>query len=162
MAGLARALEQTSIGLMVRESLWGFPVLVGLHILGLIFSVGFLLWFDLRLVGVGITSERVSSLYRRVMPWAAVGFVSMFTTGGVLFTGFATHAYHNAFFRVKVAMFVLAAVNALYYHGVTERQIAAWEGAARPPAAARVAGVISLALWATVILCGRMMSYTMF
>jgi hypothetical protein len=45
---------------------------------------------------------------------------------------------------------------------VTQRQSATWDDAPRPPAAARIAGLASIVLWALVILAGRMMSYTMF
>lgn len=155
-------LEQSAVGLFVRESLWGFPIVVGLHILSLAFSVGMFLWFDLRLLGVALTSTRVSQVYRRLIPWATAGFVSSFMTGGLLFTGYATAASSNAAFRIKVVMLAVAGVNAVVYHTVTERERDAWDTCARPPRAARIAGAVSLIAWGTVILCGRMMSYTMF
>ena len=39
-------LEGTGLGRIARESLYGFQVLVAIHILGLIFSIGTLLWVD--------------------------------------------------------------------------------------------------------------------
>lgn len=155
-------LENTSVGLLVRESLYGFPILVGVHILGLIFSVGTLVWFDLRLAGVSMPRASVSTLYKRLMPWTLTGFCVMFISGALLFTGFATRAYGNVYFRLKLATILLAAVNALFYHLVTERRIAHWDDAAHPPLAARVAGLISITAWTLVIMAGRMMSYTMF
>ncbi|MBM3771907.1 MAG: hypothetical protein FJW27_11630 [Acidimicrobiia bacterium] len=155
-------LEQSAVGLLVRESLWGFPIVVGLHILSLAFSVGMFLWFDLRLLGLALTSVRVSLVYRRLIPWATVGFGSSFITGGLLFTGYATAASANTAFRMKVLMLLVAGVNAVVYHTVTERDREAWDAWTHPPRAARVAGAISLIAWATVILCGRIMSYTMF
>lgn len=155
-------LEQTWVGLLVRESLWGFQIVVAIHIVSLAFSVGLLLWFDLRLLGVGLVRTRVSSLYRHVMPWASVAFVSMFATGAMLFTGFASNALANGYFRAKLLLLAAAAVNAVVYHRVTERGIAAWDDAPVPPRAARLAGLFSILIWASVILCGRMLSYTMF
>lgn len=155
-------LEATPLGTMVRESLYGFPIIVGLHILGIALSVGTLLWFDLRLAGVVLGTVPVRRVYRRLIPWSAAGFVMMITTGGMLFTGYAVAAVGNTFFRVKIAAMVLAGANALYYHLVTEPSAASWESDAVPPAAARRAGYVSMALWAIVILCGRIMSYTMF
>ncbi len=121
-----------------------------------------LVWFDLGLLGVGFVRSRVSAVYRRLMPWASVGFLSMFVTGGMLFTGFVTRALTNAFFLTKMSALGLAAANAIVYHLVTERGIAAWDDQVRPPAPARLAGLVSIILWAVVILCGRLMSYTMF
>jgi len=155
-------LENTQLGILVRESLYGFPILAAIHILGLTVSVGTLIWFDLRLAGVSMPRCPVSSLYRRLMPWTLAGFIIMFVSGAMLFTGFATKAYGNVYFRVKLAAIVLAGANALLYHLVTERRIADWNDAARPPMAARAAGVISIVVWTIVIMAGRMMSYTMF
>jgi hypothetical protein len=155
-------LEGSALGLMVRESLWGFQIVVAIHILGLALSVGTVVWFDLRLIGVSMTSNRISNVYRQLAPWMAVGFVLMFTTGAMLFTGYAVPAVGNAYFRVKLAAIACAGANALTYHLVTERQLAAWDAEPRPPRAARLAGFASIVLWATVILCGRMISYTMF
>ena len=161
MLDICHRLEATRVGVLVSESLYGFQLLVGLHILGLALSVGMLLWFDLRLVGVALTSSAVSRVYRRLIPWAVGGFLVMLVTGSLLFIGFASKAYQSPFF-IKMSALALAGVNALIYHLVTERGGQAWDGDPRPPATARAAGIISLALWATVILCGRIMAYTMY
>lgn len=162
MVEMLQALEATGVGTLVRESLYGFPILVGLHILGLTLSVGMLMWFDLRLLGVALTSAPVTRVYRRLIPWATAGFVVMFITGTLLFTGYAASAWGNPYFRVKAAGLVLAGVNALVYHRSTERGIERWDADVRPPRAARLAGAVSLVAWAVVIFCGRMMAYTMY
>ncbi len=155
-------LEATSIGVMVRESQWGFPILVALHIMGITLSVGTLVWFDLRLLGVSMVGIRASVMYRRLMPWMFTGFGIMVLTGLMLLAGFATSAYGNVYFRVKMSAIALAGVNALVYHRFTERRISEWDDAAAPPARARAAGLVSVGVWLVVILAGRMMSYTMF
>jgi hypothetical protein len=146
----------------IHESLWGFPIVVGTHILGLIVSVGILVWFDFRLMGFGLRHYPVSALYRRLIPWASGGFAVMFTSGGLLFAAYATSAYPNVYFRVKMAALLLAGINAAIYHVVTERDIANWDASPQPPVSARMAGLASIVLWAVVIVSGRMMSYTIF
>ena len=155
-------LENTALGTLIRESLYGFQIVVGIHILGLVFSVGTFLWFDLRLLGWTLRSEAVSRVYRQVIPWATCGFLVMFLSGAMLFTGFATKAYGSPYFTIKVAALLLAGANAAFYHLVTERGRTEWDASSRPPAAARAAGMISILLWATVIVCGRLMAYTMY
>jgi hypothetical protein len=155
-------LEATWIAVLVRESLWGFPLVVAIHILGLTVSIGTLVWFDLRLLGVVMRRIPVSRVYRQLAPWLLTGFVVMFASGIALFMAFATDAFGNLYFRIKAAAILLAAVNALAYHFTTERGIGRWDAAPRPPAGARLAGLVSILLWVTVILSGRMMSYTMF
>jgi hypothetical protein len=147
---------------MIQESLYGFPIVVGVHLLGLALSVGTLLWVDLRLLGITLRGSRVSDVYRSLAPWFLVGFAMMLTSGTMLFTAYATAAYGNTYFRIKIAALVLAGANALFFHAVTQKAPASWDDSPRPPAAARIAGFTSLALWVVVILAGRMMSYTVF
>lgn len=147
---------------MVRESLYGFPILVAIHLIGLTVSVGVVIWLDLRLLGLSMQGQPVSAVYRRLMPIAFVGFAVMFISGGLLLAGFATAAYENWYFRMKLAAMLLAGVNVLLYHRFTERSIVHWDESRRPPLPARAAGLISIAAWMLVVLAGRMMSYTMF
>ena len=124
LLGFCEWLEATPVALLVRESLWGFQILAAIHIMGLALSVGTLVWFDLRLLGVAMTRVRITEVYRRLMPWAGGGFLVMFTTGALLFAGSATDAYGNLAVRIKLSAIALAGVNALAYHLLTERQIA--------------------------------------
>jgi hypothetical protein len=63
---------------------------------------------------------------------------------------------------VKAIALILAGLNALVYHTNIERRIALWDRLPTPPLPARMAGIISIAAWATVILAGRMMAYTLY
>jgi hypothetical protein len=146
----------------VRESLYGFQLLVAAHLLGLMLSVGLLLWVDLRLIGASLQQYRVQTVYRSLAPWFLCGFAVMLISGASLFVGFATDAYGNLYFRIKIVALVLAGANALCFHFVTQAGAVAWDDAAKPPALVRVAGFVSIVLWAAVILSGRMISYTMF
>ena len=155
-------LESTRLAELVTQSLYGFQILVAIHLLGLGLSVGMVIWFDLRLLGKVLQTAPVSEVYRRLAPWMLTGFIMMFSSGAVIFIGFATAAYANPYFRVKLAVIALAGVNAALFHFFTQRRLAGWDAWAHPPASARAAGAISIASWIVVVLAGRMMSYTMF
>ena len=155
-------LESTRLAELVTQSLYGFQILVAMHLTGLGLSVGMVIWFDLRLLGKVLTTIPVSEVYRRLAPWMVTGFVVMFASGATIFVGFATAAYSNPYFRLKLVMIALAGLNAALFHVFTQRRLAGWDTWTHPPAAARAAGVISIASWVVVVLAGRMMSYTMF
>jgi hypothetical protein len=155
-------LESTSLATLIQESRYGFPIVVAAHILGLTLSVGTLLWVDLRMLGVAVQRLPLSQVYRSLAPWFLAGFAMMFVSGLTLFTAYATLAYANFYFRLKMVALVLAGANALVFHLMTQRHSAEWDAAPRPPVAARVAGLTSIVLWVAVMLAGRMMSYTMF
>ena len=155
-------LESTWLAELVTQSLYGFPIVVAVHLLGLGLSVGTVIWFDLRLLGKVLTATPVSEVYRRLAPVMMIGFATMFASGAVIFVGYATAAYNNPYFRIKLALIVLAGLNAAFFHFYTQRRLAGWDAWTHPPAAARAAGAISIASWVVVVLAGRMMSYTMF
>lgn len=156
------SLEATPVAVFVRESPYGFALVVGCHLLSLMWSAGIVIWFDLRLLGVVMSDRPVSRVYRRLMPMAFAGFVVAMSSGVVLAIAYATSAYPNPFFRLKLLALLAAGVNAAHYHWRTSRAIADWDAAARPPSSARAAGVISIVLWTAVMMLGRAMSYTMF
>jgi len=159
---LLQWLEATPFGAIARESLYGFQILVAVHILGIALSVGLLLWVDLRMLGVKIDSAGIFALHRALFPWFVTGFVIMLTSGAALFSGFATAAAANRFFWVKMTAIALAGINATWFHRRVSRHREAFEGATSPSAATRISGLTSIVLWTVVILCGRMMSYTIF
>jgi len=151
------ALEQTTIGALVRES--AFPYVEGTHVLALSLSVGTVAWFDLRLLGATMRLRPVSEVFQSVKGWMFTGFGLMFLTGALLFAAHAREAYDNPYFRAKVALLLLAGVNTLVFHLTIDRRRADWDDAPVPPAAARVAGLLSLVLWLSVIAAGRIFAY---
>jgi len=108
LLGICEWLESTPLAVLIQESAYGFPIVVAVHILGLTLSVGTLLWVDLRLLGVALQRARVSEVYRSLAPWFLVGFALMLASGATLFAAFATSAYANFWFRMKMAALVLA------------------------------------------------------
>lgn len=161
MRSLLEWLEGTGLAAIVSQSLYGFQILVGIHLLGLIFSVGLLLWVDLRMLGLVMPGEPLTAVYRTLSKWFTTGFSIMFLSGVSLFAGFATSAYENTYFRIKIAVIVLAGINAVVFHYLVKRMPADLD-VADPPGFARLAGGFSILLWGIVILCGRMISYTLY
>jgi hypothetical protein len=154
-------LEGTGFAAIARESLYGFQILVAIHLLGLIFSVGTLLWVDLRMLGVDWSGQPVAVVYRSLSRWFLAGFAIMLLSGSALFAGFATSAYENTYFRIKLAVMLLAGLNAAAFHVLLNARPAAG-GSGAPAGAVRLAGALSILSWSVVILCGRLMSYTLF
>jgi hypothetical protein len=159
---LCEWLESTWLATLIKESAYGFPIVVGIHIIGLAFSVGTLIWVDFRMLGWVMRGLRVSEVYRALAPWFLAGYATMLVSGAALLTAFATLAYPNVYFRLKFVALLLAGANALAFHLFTQRSSGEWDASPRPSLRVRAAGLASLFLWIAVILAGRMMSYTMF
>jgi hypothetical protein len=153
-------LNDTTFGTSIRESIWVFPIIETTHVLGLALSVGLLLVSDLRLMGVILRTRPASEVYEQIKPWMFTGFFIMTVTGILLFWCQAVKAYNSYFFRAKIILLVLAAMNAIAFERGIYRKVDQWDNALTPPREARLAGWFSLLLWAGIITCGRTMAYT--
>jgi hypothetical protein len=75
--------------------------------------VGVVFLVDLRVLGV-IKSVSFASLHR-LLPWAAFGFGVNVVTGMLFFVGIPASTYTIRAFYWKMAMVMLAGLNALYF-----------------------------------------------
>ena len=144
----------------IRESGYTYPIVEGSHVMGLALSVGAVLWFDLRLLGLTMRGDRVSEVFEQVRPWMLLGFAVMFVTGALLFSARAVDAYESTYFRLKIGLLVLGALNVVLFHTTIDRQRDQWD-TGRPPWRARMAGGLSLVLWFGIIAAGRIMAYNL-
>src|SRR5262249_61366407 len=108
-------LEHTPFALAIAESTWLFPLIEGSHILALPVSVGMIVLFDLRLLGLAFRDGAASRVMSEVLRWSKVGFGVTFITGILLFTTHAGKAYGNGFFRTKLTLLALLGINAAVY-----------------------------------------------
>src|ERR1700677_5155973 len=115
-------IEDTNIGTSIRESIWVFPIIETTHVLALSISVGLLLVSDLRLMGYIMKRRPVSEVYEQINPWMFVGFGIMVVTGVFLFWCQAVKAYNSIFFKAKIILLVLAAINGLAFERALYRR----------------------------------------
>ena len=154
-------LQDTQLSTAIRTSAYTYPFIEGSHVLGLAFSVGTIVWFDLRLLGVTMRRDRVSEVFDQLRPWATAGFTVMVITGSLLFASRAADAYASIYFRIKVGLLILGALNIVIFHTTIDRHRQQWDTAATPPLRARLAGLLSLILWFSIIAAGRIMAYNL-
>jgi hypothetical protein len=154
-------IQNTEFSTSLRESTYIFPIIETTHVLGLSLSVGLLLVSDLRLMGVVMRRRPASEVFQQLAPWMLAGFAIMFASGALLFWSQALKAYNSIFFRIKVCLLILAGVNAIVYHMTIYRRMGEWENKLVPPSQARLAGWLSLIIWAGIIAAGRTMAYTL-
>ena len=61
-------LDQTAVGSAIRQSLWLFPAIETVHLLGMAALVGTISVLDLRLLGWAMPQRRVSTMAARLLP----------------------------------------------------------------------------------------------
>ncbi|MCU1302381.1 MAG: putative rane protein [Candidatus Sulfotelmatobacter sp.] len=149
----------THFSTFIRESPYWFPIIEGIHTLGITAVVGTIAVLDLRLLGLIMKREPVSGIARQVLPWTWAGFAVMFVTGVLLSIAEAATNYYNWAFRIKLILLVLVGINPLIFHLTVYRKVDTWDLANVTPLRARAAAISSLFLWACIIVAGRLIAY---
>lgn len=155
MIDFFRWCESTPIGRAIADSIWAFPILEAVHLLGLCMLGGALLVVDLRLLGVGLTAQPPARLARYARPWLVASVIVMVLTGVPLFLSEAIKAYYNTAFWVKMSTLPFALT---FTFAVRERVVR--RATEDPGVVGRVVGGVSLALWFTVAAAGRWIGFS--
>ena len=151
-------LEGTAVALWVGESLWGYPILLSLHVVGLAIVVGIFAMRDLRLLGRlnGVSYAALASLVK--LGW--IGFVINAASGLALFSSQATIFVESTPFLTKISCILLAAITAVFVQKQTRERVAGWDaGDGVPSPQVRVVAAFSLLLWISAIVAGRLIAY---
>jgi hypothetical protein len=162
LLGFCQWLETTPWSIALHESLWVYPIVESIHVLTLCLFVGTAVMLDLRLLGMTMRQVPFSVVATRLMPWTTAGFTVMVLSGSLLFYAVPVRTYLNIFFRIKVAMLILAGLNVWIFNRTVYRRVAKWDLEPVTPLGARVAAGISLVLWASIVVAGRMIAYNWF
>lgn len=156
---LSQQLYDSELGTALRESIYMFPIIEGLHLIGLAFSVGLLVFVDLRLLGLFLRFIPIDKLLHPLRPWILVGFLVTIVTGILLFVAAASKIVLLDVFFYKLIFIVLAGINAFWFEVKWGQQIKNWANDQQYPQGVRIAGGLSLALWSLVVITGRLIPY---
>lgn len=157
---LIQQVEGSAIGEWMRSNVHAMPWVNTFHVLCITLVFGSILVVDLRLLGLldrGRSVTRVSDEMLRIT-WIA--FAGAVVTGVLYFIANATTYWFNTAFRIKLLMILLAGINMLVFQLLTCRNVAAWDRNAPTTRAARIAGALSILIWTTVIVLGRIIGFT--
>jgi hypothetical protein len=160
--GALGALEASGLGQAMRQWLWLYPTVETVHIVGIGLLFGSIAILDLRLLGLG-RAIPVRLLSRHVLPWTIGSFLLIVPSGLLMFTAHATEFISSPIFVIKMGLIVTAGLNAALFHVVVYPSVDVWDSEEMrklpPPPSARISAALSLALWVTVIACGRLLAY---
>jgi hypothetical protein len=123
--------------------------------------VGSIVVLDLRLLDRSWRSRAVSELTLDVLPWTWASFLVAAIAGFLLFTSAATRYIVDVPFQLKMLLMAMAGINMLVFHFVTYRNVHEWDKDHPTPAAAKIAGGLSICFWIGVVACGRWIGFTM-
>lgn len=155
--------EQSAFAVFVRTSVWAYPLVNTLHIVGVAMLFGAIVPLDLRFLGAwrGVPPD---PLVRALVPVSVAGLILATVSGAALFTVRASEYATEPVFLGKLALIALGAANALL---LRRTEAWRWLGMRRSdgaePAQTRsrlaVAACLSLFCWLGAIALGRLLGY---
>ena len=147
-------LENTSVALWVGESLWAYPFMLSLHVIGLAIVVGILSMIDFKLLG-GFKGIRVGSMLP-LLKFAWIGFLINAISGLFLFTSQASYFATSTVFLIKLGCIF---VGAILTKAMQNQLVAANAAGNAEDVSMKGLAVVSLLLWLVAITAGRLTAY---
>ena len=149
----------SQLGAAMRGDLWLYPMVEVVHILGFSVLFGAVLMFDLRVLGLSKNIE-VTALARHLLTWSIAALLLVVPAGLMMFSAHPHDFASNGVFILKLCLIAAAGINAALFHVGVYRSVDRWNTAIAAPGIAKIQALFSIALWVTVILCGRLLAYT--
>ena len=153
-------LEGGPIAEAIRGTAYLYPLLGSVHILGIALLVGPAVAFDLRLLGLGRRTLRVTTVAGFLLPLSRLGFAIAAVTGVLLFLPGASLVADRGSAPWKLGLLLVAGLNTLIFHRSTYRGVSGWDLDRPSPAPARTAALVSLTAWTGVTVAGSLLAYT--
>jgi hypothetical protein len=148
---LLEALYGSTLAEWMRHSRWGYASVNAVHILGFSLLVGAIATLDLRLLGAWRTTP-LEPLSRVLVPVAVTGLAVAAIAGALLFITRAVEYAAVTLFLVKMSLVAAGVVHALSVHAGTGL-------GGIGPSRRRLSGAVSLSIWLSVLVCGRMLAF---
>lgn len=147
--------ENAGLIVAMRRSLWIFPLVESLHLIGLALIGGAILTVDLGLLGLGPARQTPARAAREAERWLFLSLSIMLPSGFLLFMASAVKCYYLPAFWVKMTCLLLA----LIFTFSIRRRVAASVDSRLHPVRTRLVALVSLSLWTSVAVAGRLVGF---
>jgi hypothetical protein len=154
------SIQDSAVANWMRYTSAAMPIVEALHVLAAVLVFGTVLIVDLRLLGALDSSRSYSRMSRETLPLTWLAFGVAVITGSLMFTTSAQIYFSNAAFQWKAIALLGAGLNMALFQLQRAHGAAGHKGTEPSRRAAQVAGLVSLLLWAAVILLGRWIGFT--
>lgn len=138
-------------------SLWAYPMLLAVHIVGLAVVVGIFSMRDLRLLGMFPGLQPAAFLPLSRLAW--VGFIINAVSGILLFTSQAVTFVNNTPFLIKIVAILTGMALAGVIQSRLRSELAGVGSFVEITGSTRSIAMASLACWLTAIIAGRLIAY---
>ena len=112
--------------------------------------------------GGDFSKSATSIIAQRLDKPMMIGFAMMLITGFLLYYAIPVRTTQSLWFRIKVVLLIVAGINAFLFRAKMQASSSGWDLDPIPPKRIRVGAMLSLVLWAGVVITGRTIAYDWF
>ncbi|HTR37936.1 MAG TPA: DUF6644 family protein [Bryobacteraceae bacterium] len=159
LLSFAQWVQATAFFTALRGSSYVYPIILSLHMAGVAFFGGMVLLTDMRLLGLAMRKHSLADVVGNFRVPKRAGLLIVATCGILLACSKAEEYYYNAFFRTKLILLTLACIHALVFRSSVYAKAADLDRAPKIPGNAKLAGALSLLIWASIACMGRGIGY---
>ena len=152
-------LALTPISQTIQNVQWIIPMVQSVHIIAIAIVMSSMIMVDLRLMGLVGSSQPISGVARRFVPWVWWSLVVLLATGVVLITAEPRRDLLNPVFQAKMALLIVAMMVTVFFQEMVRRNMAFWDQSSGRRASAWATAIVSLLVLAAIIACGRWIAY---
>ncbi|MGB9070461.1 MAG: DUF6644 family protein [Candidatus Acidiferrales bacterium] len=148
--------EHSWIGQSIQSSVWLFPVIESIHLVGLGVIAGSVLIVDMQLLGIGLRGQSAEQVAENARPWMMGSLALMFASGILLFLSEATKCYYSFPFWFKMSSLALA----IAFTFTLKSRVIRKNLDREYPLLAKATAIVSLGLWFGVAWGGRWIGFS--
>ena len=156
---ICESIENTALFAHVRETPWVYPIVMATHLSCIAVFGGMILMTNLRLLGLALRDLTVAEVVGGLRLYKRIGFVIIVTCGLLMAGSEAPTYYPNPYFWTKMILLVLVGVHALIFKRTVYDHPEELDKSPVLPTRAKAAAVLSLILWVSIPVFGRMIGY---
>ena len=153
-------LENTALGLWVAQSIWGYPIVLSSHAVGMAIVVGTVVMISLRLLG--FARDMPITSFNNLSVVAGAGVLLNVLSGLALFSGDPTKFFYHPVFWIKILLIILGVLSVWWALRIARLTRDVSTGKLEVPVDAKVFAFLSLVFWPGAIIAGRLIAYMEF
>jgi hypothetical protein len=138
---------------------WVIPTIQSIHIVGIGIVVASVFMIDLRVLGLAGIDQTLQQTTKRFGPWLSASLIVLLITGGLLVVGEPARELLTFSFWFKMALIVIGTAIAVLFQMALKRNEQHWEQSVHKSTGIKVLAVLTLVIWLTIIVLGRLIAY---
>jgi hypothetical protein len=141
--------EDGPVGIFIRESLWGYPITLSSHAVGLATVMGVVVVVCMRVLG--FASKISIPAFDKLLVVGWVGFIINLISGLILFAGTASTYFFQGTFQLKIGAILTGGILMKFVLGAVRDN--------KPAVTQKILAFACIACWTVGMVTGRLMAY---